>query len=371
MNIVTIESWTDISGLALASNTVYKIKEWEYTITSPILLNDCSWLIWEWNVKLINDWNINIISWSSKHWLIVSNITLWDNSWTNWNYLLLISSWEDVSINNLKTSYWKYWIYIDHSPKTRLNNIVTHDNTNYWIMTYYSDSSILSNIKTYLNWTYWFYVHTSPKTELYNIRTYKNNSYWYRLHNSPKSVLNNIISHNQWGCWTYHDYSDYTVVNNSTSFSQWCYWFRIVHNNNFILNNATTYTSHSWPYAYSWTNVLYNNIISYSWLRNDSWKYYWKLSANTVSSMTQWLSTDPLISNLHFTDWVYTDNWNNVDTDYVTTAIWDYDENLFYHYWNKVPKQTRPIRYSDAEWKFIYYWRDWVEYNSHKYITEW
>jgi hypothetical protein len=301
-----------------------------------------------------------------------------------------------ITINNSEF-YSNTWHWLDTWAMwwMNLNNITANNNAKGWI---FNSATKLSNnftgIKTYSNVGNWFYIRSSgsKNDNLNNMISYNNGWNWIHLYQINEVDLNNSISfNNSWHGYTTW-YSSLNTINNSKFFNNWSSWIYYNIWNNNIINNTYSYNNGIywlWLSNSQWNKLnnlgIYNNtnkaLYSYAggtW--DGSGKYYGNTSIygnsdNITPKLTQgadWF--------LWMIDWILNNSWtySQDQSTTINNSGWDYsikwkqsvtmDWNEVFRYGSNIPKQSQPIKYfSTAN---IYYWIDWDQYNTSKFIWE-
>ncbi len=341
------------NGLAWESNTIYLINPGTYTLTSPIVLNDCSALIGTGDVIIKASNDSTYIDITEKHNVILDTFSFDGN---------------DANTDNIQINY---------SQDVSLNAIRSYKTSQYGLISSATKNLLIAN------------------------SYFMNNAYGLALSDgSSYATLNNIFAYNNSEQAIAVTDSDYMTINNAqianspvglalTSHSTpW----RIVLNNSLLYNNETSITD-AWASWYLYNVSIYNST---QWMDilDGSWgiEYYWPL--HIFSTDTPFSPSGKIISwsttPLDRWKWMFDDSDLWLSYDWMTNVqnsngqrllnwtdrawlrtIFSFDLSrrpIRYVFWWNVFKQAAPLRYKGTILQK--YGMDWRDYKHAKYITE-
>lgn len=345
---------TNFSGLTWSANTIYIVNPWTYTLTSPIVMDNCSALLGIDDVIIKASGTTTYIDASSKNNIILDNIQF---------------DWNSVSLENIK---------IQTTQDISLNNIKSYNNSNYWLNANYTINALINNSYFFKN-NYWLLINDwSTNLSINNVLAFDNTSYGIKTYNADYVTINNTQTFNN-NYWIY--------IEDDT----WTPW-------NIIINNAMIYNNDYWIVDAGASWYIYNiqNYNNNRWIHIStiSWwlEYYWYLHMfnNTLltwgvkdivpwsSSILDWWAWSLDISNPWFSYDRMTNPQNGSGQRLLswTNRTWlrlpqSFDPNkkpIRYIFWSNILKQGIPIWYNSSTLEK--YGSDWVDYKATKYIAE-
>ena len=385
---------SDTIPTTLDANTVYLIKEWSYSV-SAMTMNECSALIWEWDVTLTSNWahaqTVNVVWWNT----VISNLKL---NWNNWLTTAIIwinninwwaqSSRHNNTIDNTTVyNFSNYWIYTSNIYYSTYSNLKIHNIWLIWVNLQHPRYNIINKIIAYNNISNWIYLNYWITNILNNITTY-NNGDWVLIWNWAYNTLNNVLTYNNTGNWIYSYQQSETYLNNIVWFNNsiWIRFWSTVSLNNFIAYNNNTWVYFdnnycAWCAVNNWKS--YNNIDWWLYSGNSftsNLKFYWVFNYfwnNRSHGLTLW-TWSPIYTNWSSsTAWTFDSTytiipsvswWNYADKNKLTWLSFNWNET--YTYWLNIPKQIQPVKDNWSNLPVLY-WTNWIDYNTNKYIWEW
>lgn len=344
---------TNFSGLTWLSNTIYILNPGNYTLTSPIVMDDCSALIGMGDVIIKANTTGTYITIPAK------NNIIFDNFQFDWNSLFLeninIQNANNITLHGIKSYYsTNYWLYAADTTNMLINNSYFFKDT-YWLFVGSGSRNIsINNVLTF-DTSYGIKTYNAAYMSINNTQTF-NNNYWMYLEDmlaSPWSiVINNSIVYN----------NDYWITD---AWSSWYLYNVNIYNNNRWIHLSTT----SWWIEYYWSLHMFNNTLLVwwfgdiiPWLSSILDRSAWSLDTSVPSLSYDWLTNPQNGSGQRLLSWTNR-TWLRLQQLFDSTK-----KPIRYIFWSALPKQTIPVWYhSDTLEK---YWYNWADYMTIKYISE-
>lgn len=189
--------FTGIIPTILSDNTIYVIASWNYDITTPIEIGNCSALISSGIVTINKTSTIHAIYGSSIEHSIIENIHI---NWSGhaWHWIFLDNSSNNNTLNKIQTyNNSDHGLSFDNfSNNNTINNSQFYGNK-FGINLYNSSNNIITDSQAYNNTIYGVYLYAAYYNDLTNISSHDNNQDWVVLNtNSNNNNLSGILSYN-------------------------------------------------------------------------------------------------------------------------------------------------------------------------------
>lgn len=351
-NVLTLP--TNFAGGITSANTIYILNAGTYTLTSPIIMDNCSVIVGKGNVYIKPNSNSIVapIDISNKNRVIVDNIKIdGQNISPRWIYL---DSWHNINLNTINvynsSTMGIYWT--NQSSNVSLNNSKLFNNLDGW---YFDMSSININNSHFFNNNRWLVVNNT--TASINNSQFNNNANGITATTSPLLVNNSIFLNNTVGLYG----QSITGIFNTLSFYNNTLWLHLEYS---LSLDA------SWFVDYYGNLNLFNNTTNYllSWVTLQPWSA--PLWSRSIGQMVTWFLT---IDYDRFTN---PQNGSGQRLLNGTNRTWLIGQQPFdvtkkpirYIFWGNILKQTIPAWYHDTTLEE--YGTNWADYLSTKYITE-
>ena len=344
----------NFTGLVWLPNTIYILNPGTYTLTSPIVMNDCSALIGTGDVVVKASSTATYIDVSNRNNTILDNISFDGNG---------------AFIENIK---------IQNSQNISVNNIKSYNSSNYGFNATYTTGMMINN-SYFLKNNYGLAINSwCINTSINNVLSLNNTQYGIRAYNADYTTINNTQTFNNM----------YGISMEDTVSTPW----RITIANSLVYNNDYGISS-AWVSWYLYNVDIYNTTTWVYISSTSGWvEYYWTLHAFNTSFLTwgvknissgssspldRWIwyldiSTPSLtydrMTNVQNGSWQQLLSWTN-RTWMKSPQFFDLSKKpIRYIFWWNILKQTIPVRYNNGILEK--YGTDWADYTTTQYIAE-
>ncbi len=375
-----IQYISSLSWTTLSDNTIYVVNSGTYTLTSPLIIGNCSAIIWIGEVVInANGYPIEIQNGQN---IIIDNIAFDGQNTVSQG--IIVNTWTNITFNGIDVYHntW-YGIYTTNTNNILFDNSNIYDNSSIGIAV--SNNTTINNSKIYNN-SEGLVINQYSNNTINNSQIY-NNTKWVRIGyytSTPmcpvntacvrcstidlKNTINNTIIYN-------NDNGIY--IDKCLSMGNQSYDFNRI----YYLNDTKIYNNGTWiaeianfgsgfTMSYYWTlRVFGNDVFTWGVISHltpgllpspVTTRSAWSLDA-TPTSMTYDRVTNPQNGSWQ---WML----NGILTELRGIQTFDVTRPIRYIFWLNISKQIVPVRFNSSSLEA--YGSDGAEYFTTKYITE-